>query len=557
MQIRAPLSVEIYANRLHCGSKCPELYTPIYTLGSLEGDQLELAIVDRLEKIYADHDPGKSSFYHGIWCEAHMPLLLAVKNKTVRNMQDVYLKKLQPEVANIKSIIGPQAISVLYNTEMSGALCGNSHLRGKSLVCSKLIEKCLSINGNHTESVRYIRAQFTKANECNPGGLAYQLAGCILLGLIPGTTLAPPKNRILFHTQPDAEIARLIEQLPSRSLWFALITVVTEVCKLDPIFRKTRAKGGFAPQFDTDLLSLSKLNVVKSSLIPALQGDPDKSLTPPEIKKKGTKRKLQVFPEFFPGVKHKRRLTENTVKTIFEIKCENSKKKLSKIYRSLLEHAPRCNFVDEKLLEDLGINNEHGRLVYEHAMEQRKTLACIPAHHASDSAPVPAIFCLQCFTLRTRVRGAPSNKATEATVLMMDGTHTCAACRNPRCLVVDIKNVYITTLLRHIDTVPAVIKTCSCCGFLSVLSNIVGDQGVCSHCFEKYDDHAKSVKQCCVCSKVLSKRSHYMPILAIDNDLGQPRVDHVCVACKGLQSAQGKPWNLSILKKLHRAREPR
>ena len=552
------MSVEIYTNRLHCGSKSPELYTPLYMLGSLEGKKLELAIVDRLDKIYSDHDPKKSSFYHGIWCEAHMPVLLAIKNGKIKSMQEVYQKKMQPEITPITKIICPQAISILYHTEMAGALCGNSHLRGKSLVCSKLIEKCLSINGNHTESVRYIRAQFTKANESNPKGLAYQLAGCILLGMIPGTSLAPTQKRILFHADSSAEILRLIEQLPSRSLWFSLITVVTEICKLDPIFRKTRSKGGFAPEFDKDELSVNKLNAVKTSLIPALQGNSEKTLSPPEIKKKGTKRKTQSFAEFYPGIKHKRRLTENTVSLIFDKKCENSKKKLSKIYRTILSKAPRCNYVDTSLLEKLKINNEHGKLVYEHAVEQRQTLTCVPAASSSKNAsPVWAIFCLECFTLRTRVRGAPANKATEATILMMDGSHTCAACRNPNCVMIDVKNFYVTTLLRHIDIVPTVTKTCAMCGFFSVVTNVVGQEEVCSQCFQKHSENSKIVKQCCVCSKVLSKRSHYMPILAISSESEKPALDHVCIGCKSLQTTNGKAWNLSVLRKLHKAREPK
>lgn len=547
--------VEIYTKRLRCGSKRPELYEPLYTLGSLEKKKLEQAIEARLENIYNDHDPKKNSYFHGIWCEAHMSCLIALKKGMVSNMQEIYQQGLQPENSNIKNLICPEALAIKFDKEVIGALCGSSHLKGSSLVCAKLLEKCMSINGNHTESVRYIRAQFTKANECMSKGVAYLLAGCILLGMIRGAPLAPTQLRIQFYLNSQREIEKLVETLPSRSLWFSLITVVRDACCFHPIFKKTRQKGGFGPQFDSDPLSLSKFDAVKNSIIPALQGDTTKEINPIEIKRKNAKRKAVFFSDFFGGVKHKRRLTENTVALLYQdLSPQEAKIKLASVYRKILEHAPRATTIDTNLLEQLNINNSQGRLLYEHATEQRRTLSLIPAETRNQEKTM-ALFCLECFTLRTRIRGAASNKATESTILMKDGTHTCAACQGKKCVSVDVSNFYITTMLRHIDSVPIVARKCSMCNYLSLLTNMVGQKPVCAHCYKVYNEKFTHAEYCCICRKLLSKRSHYMPVVTTNTITCQTSIDNVCANCQFIQKIDGKPWNLLALQKLHKDRE--
>ncbi len=558
MHLRAPTAVEIIANRLHCGSrKAPHLYEPLYTLGSLAGRDLEDAIVARLDAVYADHDPARCAFHHGLWCEAHMPALLAVRANKASTMQQIYAQKLQPEAALLRDLVCPDAISVNFGDEMAGALCGSTHLRGTELICSKLLEKCLSICGNHTESVRYIRAQFTKAHESGgPRGVAYLLAGCILLGMVPGGTLAPTRVRIKFHTDADAEVARVVETLPSRSLWFSLIVVVNEVCFRQPVLRMCRSKGGYAPQFDVDAVSIAKFEAVKASLIPSLQGDATKTIAPPEIKRKSSKRKEAGGCDHIEGVKHKRRLTENTVSMLFGGNEPNPKLRLAPIYRAILAEAPRGHGIDRALLERHGIDNVYGETVYEHAVEQRRTLSLIPAPH-TPAEPTQAIVCLDCYTVRTRLRGAAHSKATESTILMMDGTHTCAACRGRNCISVDVSNFYISTLARHIDAAPTVARRCGACGYLACVTNVVGTTPVCAACFGKFAEDEQAAKRCCVCAKALSKRSHYMFIVAAEHSTATPKVATVCAQCKGLESHSGKAWSLWVLRRLHMGREAR
>ena len=491
-----------------------------------------------------------------------MPLLCAVKRGEVKSTREAYAKGLQPEKALIKDLVTPQALATHFEAEMVGALCGTSHLKGVQLVCAKLLEKCMSISGNHTESVRYIRAQFTKAYASTKRGVAFLLAGCILLGMIPGTSLAPPKLRIEFHENPDEQISKLVEKLPSRSLWFALISVVSHVCKMHPIFRKTRMKGGFAPLFDTDKISLQKIEVVKNTLIPALQGDETKTLSPPEIKRKAVTKKRQsesISAESFVGVKHKRRLTENTVRGLFSdaLSVDESKKKLAKIYRKILHTAPRSQRIDRNLLKLLNIDNAHGTTVYEHAVEQRRTLSLIPklCHgngKASEKSPQNAIFCTDCFTMRTRARGSCQNKATESTILMKDGSHQCAACRNPKCIAVDISNYNVTTMMRHIDAVPIVASECGVCKYTSCITNIVGTTVVCSSCYKdyvaSYQAQSSVNRRCLICEKMLSKRSHYMPVV-FQEEQSELGVAHVCNTCSFLENPS-RIWIPTKIKKL-------
>lgn len=553
MQIRAPLLVETYIKRLHCGSKNPDLYEPLYTLGSLEGERLEKGIISRLDQVYKDHNPQKNSYYHAIWCEAHMACLVALKRGGVTNMQQIYKKKLQPEISTTLKLICPEAMAIKFDKELIGALCGSSHLKGSSLVCAKLLEKCMSINGNHTESVRYIRAQFTKANECMPKGVAYFLAGCILLGMVRGAPLAPTSLRLNFHLNSSLQIENLVEKLPSRSLWFSLITVVQDACYYHPIFRKTRQKGGFGPKFDVDAVSKIKFDAVKNSIIPFLQGNFSKDANPMAIKRKNAKRKCATEEDFFSGIKHKRRLTENTVLVLFnDLSPEKAKIKLASVYRNILKQAPRTSYIDMSVLQKLNIDNPQGKILYEHATEQRRTLSLIPSG-MQVTKPVFALFCLECYTLRTRVRGAASNKATESTILMKDGSHICAACQGKNCVLVDTTNFYITTLLRHIDSVPIVAKDCGMCGYLSLLTNMVGKLPVCAHCFQKYNSKFTYSTYCCICQKMLSKRSHYMPVVTTSNNT--LKIDNVCSNCQFIQKIDGAPWNLSPLQKLHRDRE--
>jgi len=555
MHTWVPKAIEIFANRLHCGSSQPHLYRGLYTLGSLSGKALENAIIDRLNCIYADHDPQKCAYYHGLWCEAHMAALMAVQKKEANSMQEIYAKSLQPEAALLKDLICPDALCIRFETEMTGALCGSANLRGAALVCAKLLEKCMCINGNHTESVRYIRAQFTKANESSPLGLAFLLCGCVILGTLPGATMCPPKVRIQFYQDPEQQIANFVETLPSRSLWFSLIVVVREACFRHPIFRMTRSKGGFAPQFDTDKVSIEKFTAVKRLLIPALQGDTTKTLTPTEIKRKNPKRKQVAEECYFEGVKHKRRLTENTVISLFGEGEKDPKSKLAVIYRDILQNAPRSNTIDSNLLKKYGIDNQNGTMVYEHAIEQRRTLSLIPSHVPSAS-PTWAIFCTDCFSLRTRIRGGGANKATESTILMKDGSHVCAACRGKNCIRVNVGQFYVTTLIRHIDPVPTVATTCGMCGYLSHVTNVIGQTPVCAACFSKSKEEPLHVtKKCCICTKTLSKRSYYMPVIAKTDNSDVARIHFVCSRCKSLQNQTGTPWNLSVLRILHRERE--
>ena len=477
-------------------------------------------------------------------------------------MQEIYAKKLQPEAALLKNLICPDAIAINFETEVAGALCGATHLRGAKLVCAKLLEKCLSICGNHTESVRYIRAQFTKAHDSGgPRGVAYLLAGCILLGVVPGATLAPTAMRVQFHANSEAEIARMVETLPSRSLWFSLIVVVRELCLRHPVFRMCRAKGGFAPEFDSDPVSLGKFFAVKASLIPSLQGDPTKTISPPEIKRKGAKRRGAVTEDTLSGIRHKRRLTENTVKLLFTDaeKRANPKVALAPIYRAILAEAPWGHAIDRGILQRHGIDNAQGQIVYEHAVEQRRTLSLIPAapSPAKDTLRTYAIICLDCYTVRTRLRGAQHGKATESTILMRDGSHTCAACRGRNCVNVDVTDFYITTLAKHIDPLPTVARRCGGCGYLACITNMVGGTPVCAACFNKTGDNENCTKRCAVCFKPLTKRSHYISVITREHADATLKVGTVCTQCKSLECQSGKPWNLSVLRKVHKAREAR
>lgn len=545
--------------RLCCGkTRNRRLYEPLFLLGSLSGTALLEAIRSRLEGIYAEA-PATNSYYHNVWSEAHMPAYMAVANGTAKNMRDIYVARLQPERQNVRDLKVAEAGPIKFQALIAAALSQKPECKGDKLVSTKLIEKCCfgAVTGQ-AESVRYIRAQFTKAFQDNADSFAALVAACLHLGSFPGAPMAAPDTRINFHTDPIAQINRMLTVLPSRILWVSLIYAITGMCDTNPIYARMRKLyfGLYVPE-PTSVVH-ERAATVTFKAIPALQNTV--ALDSSRCRKRVRPREELLLQHALGSVaQQKRRLTETGVLSLFpgETDPAAAKRRLAPIYRAVLDAAPRHPRPDVALLRSLGLNSDHGRLIYQHAVEQRREFCVVPrtGHLQQHTGPHPhalAKVCLSCFSLRSGTRHSPSNKATDGTIMLRDGREMCAACRGTNCLTFSAEKFIVTSLNKHTDSKSIVSQVCSGCGFLSVIKTVIGIHPFCATCAKEQRTTVKL--RCCVCEKMLSKRSYYMHVLQ-HNEKGHATEAAVCAGCQnfGLPHTP-EPWCLPVLKKLQAAR---
>jgi len=551
--------VQVIMQRLCCGAtqKAKHYYRPLFLLGSLEGEALKAALEERLEGVFADATAG-TSYYHNVWSEAHMPAYVAVCKGSARTMQDVYAMHLQPEKQPLRDLCVYHAGPMRFRELITSALSQRSDCKGDNLVITKLIEKCCfgSMTGQ-AESVRYIRAQFAKAYQNDVDSFAGLVAACLHLGTVPGGPIATPATRIAFHLDRGGAIDQMLGTLPSRILWASLIYAITSMCDTDPIFRRLRRFYYGLDIFEPAVDAAERRQVVVEKAVPALQGvapiDGSRS------RKRGRPREVRNPEDALASYgQQKRRLTETLVRSTF--KGSDPKKQLAPVYRTILRSAPRHPRPDEQLLDSLALNTPTGRQFYRHAIEQRRTLTVTPRsallQQHSDLPIVNTVkVCLGCYTLRSRPRGCPANKATESTIRLRNGGEMCAACLGTRIVEFDSNKFIISSLNKHTDARCVVSQACSSCGFPSVISTVRGIHPLCASCDKEKKRELKM--RCSICERVLSKRSYYMHILK-KNTVGHATQGAVCSSCQNLGPKEtAEPWDLEPLKKLQAGRHQR
>lgn len=542
--------------RLCCGATQDTalFYQPLFTVGSLEGDDLKEALEARLTGIFADAREG-IAYYHGVWSEAHMPAYTAVVSGKAQTVQDIYAMHLQPEKQNMRDLCVYEAGPIKFKSLIASALSQRSDCKGDNLVITKLIEKCcFGTMTGQAESVRYIRAQFAKAFQNDVSSFAGLVAACLHLGTVPGGPMASPETRIAFHRNPIEAVQKMLGTLPSRMLWSALIYTITSMCDTDPIFRRLRKFYYGLDIFEPASDIAERKKVVVEKAIPALQGmsliDGSRS------RKRSRSRQVRNPADALNSYgQQKRRLTETLVRATF--KDGDAKKQLAPVYRAILSSAPRHPNPDANLLNSLGLNNPNGQLFYRHAIEQRRILTVTPRTkllQQFSELPMPNMVkvCLGCYTLRSRPRGCPANKATESTIRMRDGTELCAACRSSSIVTFDSSRFIVSSLNKHTDAKSVISQACSSCGFPAVITAVRGIHPLCASC-EK--DRKRDVKmRCSICERVLSKRSYYMHVLQ-KNRVGHATEAAVCSSCQALGPKESaEAWDLEPLKRLQAGR---
>lgn len=553
--------VEIIMQRLCCGSppSTRHLFAPLFQLGSLSGNDLLEALCERLGAIYKV-TPKDGCNYTNIWSEAHMPAYMAILEGKATNMRQIYQLKLQPERQELRDLKILEAGTLRFREQFAAALSQTAESKGKELVTRKLIEKCcFGAATGQGESVRYIRAQFAKAFGNNPDSLAALVGSCLYLGTVPQGRMPSPEKRIEFHRNPTHFINRMLVILPSRTLWVCLIYTITSMCDCDPLFAKMRKLYyGLAIHEDQEETRERKAIVINKA-IPALQSDT--AIDGSRCRKRmRTRRSLDLTCALGSVAPHKRRLTETSVVKLFpEAKSgAEAKVMLAPIYRAVLEFAPRKPVLDYEMLKSLGLKGENGAAVYMHAIQQRQTFSLVPRNallqRFSTNPPTKAKFCLDCFSLRSKPRDAPANKATEGTILKRDGSEVCAACYGTRVVEFCVNPFIVCSLNKHTDNTTLQSQVCSGCGFLSVISHYVGIHPYCESCRKSLSRRNESNLRCGVCNKVLSKRSHYMQVLR-KNSVGHPTEVTVCNVCSRLGIPDSpEPWAMTELKTLQQNR---
>lgn len=550
--------IQIIMQRLCCGeTRHKKMYRPLFTLGSLAGDALKRKIEERLRHIF-NEAPANHSYYHNVWSEAHMPAYMALVNGTATSMKDVYAQQLQPERQNLRDLKVVEAGPMRFRELIATALSQKPDCKGDRLVSTKLIEKCCfgAVTGQ-AESVRYIRAQFTKAFQNKSDSFAALVAACLYLGTLPNAPMASPDTRIAFHTDTTGHIERMLTVLPSRTLWVSLIYAITSMCDTDPIFARMRKLyfGLYVTERRADVDERQQTVICKA--IPALQGV--LQLDGSRCRKRVRSRDVVSVESALGSVaQQKRRLTETCVLSLFpgEPNSERAKQKLAPIYRAILRSAPWHTKPCSALLKQLNIDSPVGKAIYSHAIEQRREFSLIPRNgtlqkNCGRTAPHVKM-CLDCYSLRSGIRHSPPNKATDGTIMQRSGKEMCAACRGENCVSFCPTRFVVSSLNKHTDAKCVVGQVCSGCGFLSVIDKIVGIHPYCSSCAKELKPTVKL--RCGVCEKVLSKRSYYMHVIHT-NRTGHATEAAVCANCQTLgPSTTPEAWDLDALRELQAGR---
>lgn len=532
--------LEIIQRRLFCGasSETKKHYTPLITLGNVEGPALADLLYARLEGIYAARDATEDCYMHGMYSESLMPALLAIKAGTVSRVSEIYASNLNPEKIPLKKLPVVTAAPVVFEASFLAAM---SSSRGRLSFGEKLLAKCSS--PQKQDGVRYIRQQVLKALKSdNP--LDIQIASsfikCMLLGTMPGAPMATPELRMNVHLHFEREAERALKVLSSRSLWLGLIFYVNKAASSSPVLRRLRAPGGCATAIDRQMRE--QLETVVTSVLPAVQGAPGARVAAVVHKRKAGIKRSDGFINRLPK---KRRLREDVIKRLTGLTdLAEAKVELSTSYEIIMRDAPRTPWAPASpLLNRLGWDNADGQAVYEHAVTQRREFTILPCHKELAEAQRRAApggayvsVCLDCYTLRTRPRGQSATKATEGTILLRDSSkkELCANCYSSNVEHFDLAGFMITSLNRAIEQRACMSTVCTGCGYPAAIESMHGLEMLCKSCSKTKEPADVFDRVCACCGRVLSKRGHYKAVVFEDTP---NTIKLVCPTCQDAESS--------------------
>ena len=509
------------------------------TLGDAEGTELEAKLMARLEGVYRARPATGDCYMHNVYSESIMPALLAVRAGKATRVSEIYSKKLNPEAITLKKLNVVTAAPVVFEDSFLAAM---SSSRQRLSFGEKLLAKCAS--PQKQDGVRYIRPQVLKAlasKDPLDGNIARCFLMCMLLGTMPDAPMASPSLRIRVHLEFQTEVDRALKTLSSRALWLGLIFWVNSAVSSCPVLRRLRAPGGCATSIDRRMGD--QLKTVITHVIPAVQGQPNVRVPTFVTRRKNMKRKSDNWLLRNPK---KRRLRPDVIHRLTgESDLQLAKIKMSENYRYIMREAPRTPWASSApVLQKIGWNNPDGQAVYEHAVTQRREFTILPCHTllaeaqrraAPDGAFVSV--CLECYTLRTRARGQPSNKATEGTILLRDreDAELCANCYSDRVERIDLRGLMITSLNRAIEQQSTMVTVCTGCGYPSVINSIHGLNTLCKACSKMSEMTDCFDRSCACCARVLSKRGHYKAAV-FESTRGPPEIRLVCPSCQDTES---------------------
>ena len=541
--------MEVIQRRLFCGASSEKkgYYTPLITMGNVEGKELADLLLARLQGIYDDRPAGEDSYMHGMYSESLMPALLAVRSGAVSRVSEIYANNINPERISLRQLAVVTAAPVVFEKSFLAAM---SSSRGRLTFGEKLLAKCSS--PQKQDGVRYIRQQVVKALKSEnqlDSDIARSFLMCTLLGTMPTAPMAPPSLRLNVHVKFTQEAERALKALSSRALWLALVFWVNKASMASPVLRRLRAPGGCATTVNKQMLE--QLKLVVSHVIPAVQGEPGARVPTFVQKRKAGLKRADGFIKRDPK---KRRLRPDVIRALTGIKeLQAAKRELSSGYGIIMRDAPRTPWAPSApLLQQLGWDNVNGRAVYEHAITQRREFTMLPCHEllanaqrrAAPSGAFVAV-CLECYTLRTRPRGQSATKATEGTILLRDSTKSevCANCFSHRVEYVDMCGFMVTSLNRAIEQRSSMCTVCTGCGYPAVIRSMHGTEMLCKSCTKVHEPIDVFERVCACCGRVLSKRSHYKAVVVE----GTPnRIVLVCPTCQDVESSS-YPWTQPMI----------
>lgn len=533
---------------MFCGAsgEAKHFYTPLITLGNIEGEELEAELMARLAGIYADRPTAGDCYMHGLYSESIMPALLAVRSGKATRVSEIYANGLNPERITLRKLSVVTAAPVVFEQSFLAAM---SSSRGRLTFGEKLLAKCSS--PQKQDGVRYIRQQVIKALRSG-NELDQQIAGsflrCMLLGTMPNAPMANPTLRLSVHVNFMAEAERALKALSSRALWLGLIFWVTAASSSSPVLRRLRAPGGCATSIDRRMRE--QLATVTTTVLPAVQGIPGVKAPTFAQKRKPAAKRPEGFVNRLPK---KRRLREDVIRRLSGISdLADAKVAIAPIYNTLLREAPRTPWASpQPLLARLGWDNPDGHAVLEHACTQRREFTLLPTHtllaaaqrRAAPNGAFVAV-CLDCFTLRTRPRGQPAAKATEGTILRRDlaQKEQCSNCYSSNVEYFDLCGTMLTSLNRAIEQRSSMCTVCTGCGYPAAIHSMHGLEMLCKSCSKPQDPADVFERLCACCGRVLSKRGHYKACVFE----GTPnKIRLVCPACQSAESSS-EVWTTTM-----------
>ena len=532
--------MEIIQRRLFCGAsrETAAHYTPLITMGNVEGAALAELLYARLEAIYAARPAEGDCYMHGMYSESLMPALLAVRSGEVSRISEIYAKGLNPEKIPLRRLPVVTAAPVVFESSFLAAM---SSSRGRLTFGEKLLAKCSS--PQKQDGVRYIRQQVLKALKSeNPldRDIGRSFLMCMLLGTMPGAPMAPPQLRVDVHLHFDREADRALKALSSRALWLGLIFWVNKAASSSPVLRRLRAPGGCATSVDKRMEE--QLKTVVANVLPAVQGAPGARVPTFVQKRKATVKRVEGFINRLPK---KRRLREDVIRQLTGVSdLAAAKVELSKGYELILREAPHTPWAPASpLLGRLGWDNAAGHAVFDHAVTQRREFTLLPCHsllaeaqrRAAPNGAFVAV-CLACFTLRTRPRGQAAAKATEGTIMLRDPAkkELCANCYSSNVEYFDLCGMMVTSLNRAIEQRSSMCTVCTGCGYPAAIEQMHGLEMLCKSCARRQDPSDVFDRICACCGRVLSKRGHYKAVVFE----GTPNtIKLVCPTCQDAESS--------------------